>query len=208
MGAIVNAVVDALLWLINICYAVCKNYWIAILAFTFLTKVILLPLSVWVQKNSIKTVRMQPEMNHIKAAYCGNQEMISEEQYKLFKREKYSPFADLIPLFVQLALLMGVVEAVKRGTPLTTVPVEAMGVSLVVPLAAALSAFFMCYVQNRSNVLQAEQGETQQVRHHGIFRGTVPVSGIFCIGGRWLLLDLQQRAFRFAAFASECVDQS
>lgn len=159
MGAIGNAVVDALLWLINICYAVCKNYWIAILAFTFLTKVILLPLSVWVQKNSIKTVRMQPEMNHIKAAYCGNQEMISEEQYKLFKREKYSPFADLIPLFVQLALLMGVVEAVKRGTPLTTVPVEAMGVSLVVPLAAALSAFFMCYVQNRSNVLQAEQGK-------------------------------------------------
>ena len=102
---------------------------------------------------------MQPEMNHIKAAYCGNQEMISEEQYKLFKREKYSPFADLIPLFVQLALLMGVVEAVKRGTPLTTVPMEAMGVSLVVPLAAALSAFFMCYVQNRSNVLQAEQGK-------------------------------------------------
>lgn len=159
MGAIGNAVVDALLWLINICYAVCKNYWIAILTFTFLTKVILLPLSVWVQKNSIKTVRMQPEMNHIKAAYCGNQEMISEEQYKLFKREKYSPFADLIPLFVQLALLMGVVEAVKRGTPLTTVPVEAMGVSLIVPLAAALSAFFMCYVQNRSNVLQAEQGK-------------------------------------------------
>lgn len=206
MGAIGNAVVDALLWLINICYAVCKNYWIAILAFTFLTKVILLPLSVWVQKNSIKTVRMQPEMNHIKAAYCGNQEMISEEQYKLFKREKYSPFADLIPLFVQLALLMGVVEAVKRGTPLTTVPVEAMGVSLVVPLAAALSAFLcamcrteaMCCRQNRGN-------STSTAPWH--FPWHCPCIWDFCIGGRWLLLDLQQRAFRFAAFASECVDQ-
>ncbi|MBO5166222.1 MAG: YidC/Oxa1 family membrane protein insertase [Lachnospiraceae bacterium] len=153
-----NAIVDGLVWLINGCYAVCHNYWIAILIFTFLTKVILLPLSVWVQKNSIKTVRMQPEINRIKAKYWGNNDKISEEQYKLFKREKYSPFVDLIPLFVQLALLMGVVEAVKKGTDLTAVPIEVLGITLLVPVIAALSAFFMCYVQNKINVLQAEQG--------------------------------------------------
>lgn len=159
MEAITNAVVDGLVWLINLCYGFCYNYWIAILVFTFLTKVILLPLSVWVQKNSIKTVRMQPELNHIKAAYFGNQEIISEEQYKLFKREKYSPFADLIPLFAQLALLMGVVEAVKKGTSLTDIPVKTGGITLLIPLLAALSAFFMCYVQNKINVLQSEQGK-------------------------------------------------
>ena len=158
MSTIVNAIVDGLIWLINLCYGLCHNYWIAIFIFTFLTKVILLPLSIWVQKNSIKTVRMQPEINHIKATYLGNQDAISEEQYKLFKREKYNPFADLIPLFVQLALLMGVVEAVKRGTSLTDIPVQTGGTTLLVPLFAALSAFFMCYVQNRINVLQSEQG--------------------------------------------------
>lgn len=158
MKFIADAVVDALIFLINGCYALCHNYLIAILLFTFLSKLILLPLSVWVQKNSIKTVRMQPEMNHIRAAYMGNSELISEEQYKLFKKEKYSPFADLIPLFVQLALLMGVVEAVKRGTDLTDVPAEVRGITLVVPVIAALSAFFMCFVQNKINVLQSEQG--------------------------------------------------
>lgn len=162
MGTIIDAVVNGLLWLINFCYGFCGNYWVAIFIFTFLTKVILLPLSVWVQKNSIKTVRMSPEMNHIKAAYFGNQEAISEEQYKLFKREKYSPFADLIPLFVQLALLMGVVEAVKRGTDLTDIPVQTGGITLLIPLLAALSAFFMCYVQNKANVLQSEQGRVNQ----------------------------------------------
>lgn len=193
MSTVINAVVDALLGLINLCYAVCGNYWLAILAFTFLTKVILLPLSVWVQKNSIKTVRMQPEMNHIKAAYFGNQEMISEEQYKLFKREKYSPFADLIPLFVQLALLMGVVEAVKKGTPLTAVPAETFGISLVIPVAAALSAFFMCYVQNRSNVLQAEQGKLNQ---YGTMAFSVALSlylGFFVsvgVGFYWICSNL------------------
>ena len=158
MGTITDAVVNALVFVIDLCNALCHNYWIAILLFTFLTKVILLPLSVWVQKNSIKTVRMQPEINHIKASYLGNQDAISEEQYKIFKKYGYNPFADLIPLFVQLALLMGVVEAVKRGTPLTDIPVQTGGITFVVPLIAALSAFFMCYVQNKINVLQVEQG--------------------------------------------------
>ena len=153
-----NIIVDALIWVINGCYAVCHNYWIAIFIFTVITKIILLPLSAWVQKNSIKMVRMQPEINHIKAAYFGSIDMISEEQYKLFKKEKYSPFADLIPLFVQLALLMGVVEAIKRGTELTAVPIETLGITLAIPIIAALSAFLMCYIQNRINVLQSEQG--------------------------------------------------
>lgn len=162
MGTVIDLVVSGLLRLINFCYGFSHNYWLAILIFTFLTKVILLPLSMWVQKNSIKTVRMSPEMNHIKAVYYGNQEAISEEQYKLFKREKYSPFADLIPLFVQLALLMGVVEAVKRGTDLTDIPVKTGGVTLIIPLVAALSAFFMCWVQNKINVLQSEQGKANK----------------------------------------------
>lgn len=158
MSTIANAIVNGLVGLINGCYAVCRNYWIAILIFTFLTKIALLPLSVWVHKNSIKIVRMQPEINHIKAAFWGNQDRISEEQYKLFKKEHYSPFADLVPLFVQLALLMGVVEAVKRGTALTAVPIQAGGATLAVPVLAAVSAFIMCCVQNKLNVLQAEQG--------------------------------------------------
>ena len=53
MGTLVDAIVGGLLWLINLCYAFVHNYWAAILVFTLLTKIILLPLSVWVQKNSI-----------------------------------------------------------------------------------------------------------------------------------------------------------
>lgn len=154
-----DTIVNGLVWLINACYLLCHNYWIAIFLFTLLTKIILIPLSVMVQKNSIKTVRMSPQMNHIKAKYWGNKEIISEEQYNLFKQEKYSPFMDLIPLFIQLALLMGVVEAVERGTTLTAIPIETGGLSLVIPVIAGVSAFFMCFAQNRSNVLQSEQSK-------------------------------------------------
>ena len=151
---------------------------------------------------------MEPELNHIKAVYAGNQELISEEQYKLFKREKYSPFGDLIPLFVQLALLMGVVEAVKRGTPLTVIPIEAPGLTLLVPAAAAVSAFIMCFVQNKINVLQSEQWGPQPVWNNDLLGGTIPVPGALCIHWSGILLDMQQSSVHPAAGAAQCLDQS
>lgn len=44
------------------CYNLLSNYGLAIILLTLLTKIIILPISVWVQKNSIKMVEMQPEI--------------------------------------------------------------------------------------------------------------------------------------------------
>lgn len=94
------------------CYDITHNYGLAIILFTLFSKIVLLPVSIWVQKNSIKMVRIQPEINRIKARHFGDQDTIAEEQQKLFKREKYNPLASLIPLIIQIVLLMGVVEVI------------------------------------------------------------------------------------------------
>ncbi len=94
------------------CHFVFSNYGLAIIFFTFLTKIILMPLSVWVQKNSIKMVKMQPEINKIKAKFFGDPDTIADHQSALFKKFKYNPLASLIPLCAQLILLMGVVAVI------------------------------------------------------------------------------------------------
>ena len=94
------------------CYDITKNYGLAIILFTVFSKIVLLPVSVWVQKNSIKMVKIQPELNRIKVKHYGNQDAIAEEQQKLFKREKYNPLASIIPLVLQIILLMGVVAVI------------------------------------------------------------------------------------------------
>ena len=62
---------QALEWIMNGCYAICHNYGIAIILFTLISKIILLPVSIWVQKNSIKMVKMQPEINFLMAKHFG-----------------------------------------------------------------------------------------------------------------------------------------
>ena len=139
--------------LLNWCNGLTGNFWWAIVAFTLLTKILLLPVSVLVQKNSIKMVKMYPEMNRIKAKYFGNKDKISEEQYLLYKRENYHPMLDLIPTILQLVILMGVVRAI---------PASEERSPLYMPILAALSALVMCLAQNRSNVLQSEQSKANQ----------------------------------------------
>lgn len=96
------------------CYRLFNNYGIAIILFTLFSKIILLPMSIWVQKNSIKMVKMQPDINRIKINYFGDKDRIADEQSKLYKKEKYNAFASLIPLFIQILLLMGLVEVINH----------------------------------------------------------------------------------------------
>lgn len=151
------------------CYDLCGNYGVAIFIFTLLSKIILLPLSIWVLKNSIKLVRIQPEVNTIKIRFFGDREQIAEEQNKLYKKEKYRPMISVIPTFAQLIVLMAVIAAIKTGISdpeinkmffgidLTLVPSKEKGWLCLSALAAGFSALLMCIAQNRSNVLQAEQ---------------------------------------------------
>lgn len=161
-------------YVMNGCYQICHNYGLAIILFTLLSKIILLPLSIWVQKNSIKMVRIQPEINFMKAKYYGDSDMIAEEQSKIFKREKYNPMASIFPLLIQLILLMGVIEAIKAGinnpeinmdffgVNLSYVPAEMKGALILSPIIAGISAWILCVAQNASNVLQAEQSKANK----------------------------------------------
>lgn len=112
MNAIINAIAVPLGIIMKWCFQLISNYGLAIILFTLLTKIILLPLSVWVQKNSIKMVRMQPELNRIKAKFFGDKDTIADEESKLYKKHKYNPLASLIPLVMQIVLLMGVVGVI------------------------------------------------------------------------------------------------
>lgn len=179
-------------YLMEGCYKIIPDYGWAIILFTFLSKIIMLPISVMVQLNSIKMVKMYPEMNMIKAKYYGNNDMISEENYKLYKRENYHPMLDLVPVVLQLIVLMGVVEGLKAfnveqsvffGIDLGFIPGRRMGITVLIPILAALSAWFMCFVQNKANVLQSEQSKVNKYTTMTISVGLSLYLGFFVLGG-------------------------
>ena len=209
--------VDFLGWIMKLCYQLVGNYGWAIILFTLVSKIILLPISIWVQKNSIKMVKMQPEINRLKAKYFGDKDTIAEEESKIYKKYKYNPLASLVPLVAQIALLLGVVEIVKNpslyigarnigmnffGFDLSWVASENGGVAIWIPVIAGLSALVLCVGQNIMNVLQAEQSKWNKygmlILSVGlsVYLGTFVTAGValywtasnlFAVAQQWLL---------------------
>ena len=99
-------------YLMKWCWMLVGNYGWAIILFTLATKLVLLPLSVWIHKNTIQMVKIQPDLNFLKVNHYGDLDTIADEQGKLYKKHKYHPMLSLVPLIVQVVLLLGVVEII------------------------------------------------------------------------------------------------
>ncbi len=101
-------------YLLKLCYDIFKDYGVSIIMFTLLTKVVLFPVSLLVQKNSVKMIKMKPELDQLKYQYIDDKDALLEAQSALYKKEKYSPFAGMIPLLIQLPLIFGLIDVVYR----------------------------------------------------------------------------------------------
>lgn len=166
-------------WLMEWCHSWCPNYWADIVIFTFLTKILQFPVSLWCQVNSLKMVSLMPVSNRIKMEHYGDGDAIGEETAALFKREKYHPMLSLVPLAIQIVILMAFVKVIYGIGDRLTVPGAAKpliacvpwtdgGLAWLMPLFAGAAAWLLGYTQNIFNPLQHEQTRTQQMVTNGI----------------------------------------
>ena len=191
--------------LMRLCHSMIGNYALAIILFTLITKLILLPVSAWVHRNGVRMVALTPELNRIKIDHFGDADAIADAQQTLYKRENYHPLASTIPLFVQLILLVGVIGAVRTvlgdaQSALTLIPSEAGGATLLMPFAAGVSALVLGLAQNHLNPLQREQSTGSQWATNGVSIGISLMLGAFVplgVGVYWIasnLLTIAQQA--------------
>lgn len=242
---LINTVIGIPLgWIMWACYKLIHNYGFAIIIFTLLTKVIMFPISVMVQKNSIKMVKLKPRLDALHYQYIDDVDKYMEAQKALYKEEKYNPMAGVFPLFLQIPIILGlinvvynpmqhllrfpsavtnafiaktsevlnmsnlgsapqlhVVEAISNpallpqfeslqqlpelsgypisdmiiqvqkmasdlnffGINMASIPsVKVLNLLFLIPVLAGLSSWALCYIQNKINVLQIEQGKLSQ----------------------------------------------
>lgn len=104
-------------YLLNAIYGVVDNYGIAIIIFTVILKVIMLPISIKQQKTLKKTSKIQAEAKEIQEKYSNDQLRQSQELMDLYKRENMSPFSGCLSSIVQFVIILSMFFLVSR--PLT-----------------------------------------------------------------------------------------
>ena len=104
-------------YLLNALYTVFNNYGIAIIVFSVILRIILVPITIKQQKSLKKSAKLQEEMKEIQRKYKNNPEKLNQETIELYKREKLSPFAGCFSSIIQLIIILSVFWLVSQ--PLT-----------------------------------------------------------------------------------------
>ena len=93
------------------------NFGIAIVAFTLLVRLALVPLTVK-QSRQIKAMgALQPKMKEIQDRYKGDRQRASQETMKLYREQGVNPLGCLGPMFVQFPIWIGLYQAILQTVP-------------------------------------------------------------------------------------------
>ena len=104
-------------YVLNFIYNLVHNYGLAIILFSILLKLILLPLSIKQQKTMKKTAKIQEKVKEIQDKYKNDQNKMNQEMMDLYKKEKLNPFSGCLTSIIQIILLFAMFGLVRN--PLT-----------------------------------------------------------------------------------------
>lgn len=143
MNAEGTAIFKPLYWLFGKCMelllgVLSNEYFIAIIIFTVLTRLILLPVNIHQQKATAKTARLQPKIQKIQKKYPDprDRNKMNEEMQELYNREGHNPMnMGCGPMIFQLVFLMGIVGIIYY--PLSYI----IGMSNIADYSDQLTAF-------------------------------------------------------------------
>ena len=104
-------------YVLNWFYGVVGNYGLAIILFSIVLKLIMLPISIKQQKTMKKSAKIQEKMRVLQDKYKNNPEKLNQETLELYKTEKMSPFSGCFSAIAQILILFAVFYLVR--SPLT-----------------------------------------------------------------------------------------
>ena len=104
-------------YVLNFIYEIVKNYGLAIIIFSILVKLLMIPMSIKQQKTMKKSQKIQSKMKEIQFKYKNNPEMLNKATQELYKSENMSPFSGCFSAIIQIILLFAVFYLVR--SPLT-----------------------------------------------------------------------------------------
>lgn len=116
------AISRVLVGILGGCYAIVKNYGIAIIILTFIVRLCLHPLSRKSQMSMHHMQKLQPKIAELREKHKNNKRKQSEEQMKLFREHGVNPMSGCLPIFLQLPIFIALYRGLDLSVELRQAP--------------------------------------------------------------------------------------
>lgn len=104
-------------FIISLIYDIVQNYGLAIILFTIIVKLLILPLQIKSQKAMKKQQKIQPIIAELQKKYANDQQRLQQEMMKVYKENNVSMTGGCLPLLIQMPILIGLYRVIQ--SPLT-----------------------------------------------------------------------------------------
>ena len=101
-------------WIIQLIYNLVQNYGVAIILFTAVVKLILLPLQIKSQKSMKKQQMIQPIIAQLQQKYANDKEKLQMEMMKVYKENNVSMAGGCLPTLIQFPILIGLYQVIQK----------------------------------------------------------------------------------------------
>ena len=101
-------------WLVRLFYTLTGSYGLAIILFTLVVKLIMLPFQVKSKKSMMRMNRMNGKIREIQKKYANNQAKMGEERQKLYAEEGVSPMSGCLWSFLPLPILLALYSIMRQ----------------------------------------------------------------------------------------------
>ena len=108
MCALFEFIARPLGFILNVIYntVAFHNYGLAIIIFTLLIRILLLPLSIKQYRSTAKMQEIQPQIQDIQRKYKNNKEKMNQEIINLYQENDINPGGACLPMLVQMPILI------------------------------------------------------------------------------------------------------
>jgi YidC/Oxa1 family membrane protein insertase len=103
-------------------YSVVGNYGLAIILFTLVIRLVLLPLGIKQIRSMREMQAIQPKVKAIQQKFKGNRQRINEETMKLYREHGVNPLMGCLPLLAQFPVLIALFAVLQFPKGLTHMP--------------------------------------------------------------------------------------
>jgi len=109
----VSVITKPLGYILHYIYTVVPSYGLAIILFTLLVKLALLPLTLKQMRSTKEMSKIQPELKKLQEKYKNDKDTLNIKTMELYKEHKINPFAGCLPLLVQFPIIIGLFTVLK-----------------------------------------------------------------------------------------------
>ena len=101
-------------WLVRLFYNLTNSYGVALILFTLVIKLIMLPFQMKSKKSMMRMSRVSGQMQELQKRYAKNQAKLQEEMHKLYEEEGVNPMSGCLWSFLPFPILIALYSIIRQ----------------------------------------------------------------------------------------------